>query len=79
VVYQFSTRSDGYVWYETYLAAKTCWLVNSATLFFSFLKFLIKGSNQGFWGEEHFNASDINGDGLLNLTEFNEYAPFFTV
>ncbi|KAJ1687854.1 hypothetical protein LUZ63_019244 [Rhynchospora breviuscula] len=27
----------------------------------------------GFWGEEHFNASDVDGDGLLNITEFNEF------
>ncbi|KAJ4749866.1 Calcium-binding EF hand family protein [Rhynchospora pubera] len=27
----------------------------------------------GFWGEEHFNASDVDGNGLLNLTEFNEF------
>ncbi|KAL5999570.1 hypothetical protein ACLOJK_037855 [Asimina triloba] len=26
----------------------------------------------GWWKEDHFNASDDNGDGLLNLTEFNE-------
>ncbi|OAY72377.1 hypothetical protein ACMD2_26125, partial [Ananas comosus] len=27
----------------------------------------------GWWKETHFNASDVDGDGLLNLTEFNEY------
>ncbi|XP_042469572.1 calumenin-like [Zingiber officinale] len=27
----------------------------------------------GWWKEEHFNASDWNGDGLLNLTEFNDF------
>lgn len=27
----------------------------------------------GWWQEEHFNASDVDDDGLLNLTEFNEY------
>lgn len=27
----------------------------------------------GWWKEEHFNASDMDGNGLLNLTEFNEY------
>jgi len=26
----------------------------------------------GWWKEEHFNASDADGDGLLNITEFNE-------
>lgn len=30
------------------------------------------GYDIGWWKEEHFNASDANGDGLLNLTEFNE-------
>ncbi|CAL9118129.1 unnamed protein product [Musa acuminata var. zebrina] len=27
----------------------------------------------GWWKEEHFNASDMDGDGLLNLTEFNDF------
>lgn len=27
----------------------------------------------GWWKEEHFNASDMDDDGFLNLTEFNEY------
>ncbi|KAH0931285.1 hypothetical protein HID58_008402 [Brassica napus] len=31
------------------------------------------GYNMGWWKEEHFNASDANGDGLLNLTEFNDF------
>ena len=30
------------------------------------------GYNMGWWKEEHFNASDGDGDGLLNLTEFNK-------
>lgn len=30
------------------------------------------GYDMGWWKEEHFNASDANGDGLLNITEFNE-------
>lgn len=31
------------------------------------------GDQVGWWKEDHFNASDVDGDGLLNLTEFNEY------
>ncbi|XP_021892399.1 calmodulin-4-like isoform X1 [Carica papaya] len=27
----------------------------------------------GWWKEEHFNASDADGDGLLNITEFNDF------
>lgn len=30
------------------------------------------GNDMGWWKEEHFNASDADGDGLLNITEFNE-------
>lgn len=31
------------------------------------------GSDMGWWKEEHFNASDADGDGLLNLTEYNDF------
>ncbi|GAB2284982.1 hypothetical protein Dimus_019437 [Dionaea muscipula] len=31
------------------------------------------GYDMGWWKEEHFNASDMDGDGLLNLTEFNDF------
>ncbi|KAL1807559.1 hypothetical protein DCAR_0726939 [Daucus carota subsp. sativus] len=31
------------------------------------------GYNMGWWKEEHFNASDADGDGVLNLTEFNNF------
>jgi Ca2+-binding EF-hand superfamily protein len=27
----------------------------------------------GWWKEEHFSAADMDNDGFLNLTEFNEY------
>ncbi|XP_078176765.1 calcium-binding EF hand family protein [Carex rostrata] len=27
----------------------------------------------GWWKEEHFKAADMDGDGLLNLTEFNDF------
>ncbi|KAL5208849.1 hypothetical protein ABZP36_033284 [Zizania latifolia] len=27
----------------------------------------------GWWKEEHFNASDMDDDGFLNLTEFNDF------
>ncbi|XP_056693726.1 uncharacterized protein [Spinacia oleracea] len=31
------------------------------------------GYEMGWWREEHFNASDVNGDGLLNITEFKDF------
>ncbi|KAG1367633.1 calumenin [Cocos nucifera] len=31
------------------------------------------GNDMGWWKKDHFNASDVDGDGLLNLTEFNEF------
>lgn len=27
----------------------------------------------GWWKEEHFSAADMDGDGFLNLTEFNDF------
>ncbi|KAJ0428218.1 putative EF-hand domain-containing protein [Helianthus annuus] len=31
------------------------------------------GYDMGWWKEEHFNASDSDGDGFLNITEFNDF------
>ncbi|RAL39981.1 hypothetical protein DM860_008121 [Cuscuta australis] len=31
------------------------------------------GYEMGWWKEEHFNASDTDGDGLLNVIEFNDF------
>lgn len=31
------------------------------------------GYDLGWWKEDHFNASDANGDGRLNITEFNDF------
>lgn len=31
------------------------------------------GYDMGWWKEEHFNASDADGDGILNITEFNDF------
>ncbi|KAI3694059.1 hypothetical protein L1987_77018 [Smallanthus sonchifolius] len=31
------------------------------------------GYNMGWWKEEHFNASDADEDGFLNITEFNDF------
>lgn len=36
------------------------------------------GPDMGWWKEEHFNASDVDGDGLLNLSEYNEYVSFYS-
>ncbi|XP_068648549.1 uncharacterized protein [Aristolochia californica] len=29
--------------------------------------------DMGWWKEDHFNASDVDGDGFLNKTEFNDF------
>lgn len=39
---------------------------------FPFLDNTSFGFVMGWWKVEHFNASDADGDGLLNITEFNE-------
>ncbi|XP_058743713.1 uncharacterized protein LOC131616408 [Vicia villosa] len=31
------------------------------------------GYDMSWWKEEHFNASDVDGNGLLNLAEFNDF------
>ncbi|KAL1565423.1 calumenin-B-like [Salvia divinorum] len=31
------------------------------------------GYDFGWWKEDHFNASDADGDGRLNITEFNDF------
>ncbi|XP_044491582.1 calumenin-B-like [Mangifera indica] len=31
------------------------------------------GYDMGWWKEDHFNAADADGDGLLNITEFNDF------
>ncbi|KAK1438041.1 hypothetical protein QVD17_03842 [Tagetes erecta] len=31
------------------------------------------GYDMGWWKDEHFNASDSDGDGYLNITEFNDF------
>ncbi|KAI3713982.1 hypothetical protein L1987_72571 [Smallanthus sonchifolius] len=31
------------------------------------------GYDMGWWKDEHFNASDSDGDGFLNITEFNDF------
>lgn len=38
-----------------------------------FLDYNLTDEKVGWWKEEHFNASDMDGNGCLNLTEFNEY------
>ncbi|XVE92967.1 hypothetical protein REPUB_Repub01dG0149300 [Reevesia pubescens] len=53
---------DGLISYKEY--EPPSWVKNDNTSF---------GYDMGWWKEEHFNASDADGDGLLNLTEFNDF------
>ncbi|KAL2518610.1 Calcium-binding EF hand family protein [Abeliophyllum distichum] len=56
-------NKDGFVSYAEYEAPS--WVKNSDNNSF--------GYDMGWWKEEHFNASDMDGDGLLNITEFNDF------
>ncbi|KAK6241503.1 hypothetical protein SCA6_006892 [Theobroma cacao] len=53
---------DGLISYKEY--EPPSWVKNDNTSF---------GYDMGWWKEEHFNASDADGDGLLNITEFNDF------
>ncbi|WCJ38989.1 Calcium-binding EF hand family protein [Euphorbia peplus] len=54
---------DGFISFSEY--EPPSWVQNSDNNSF--------GYEMGWWKEEHFNASDENGDGLLNVTEFNDF------
>ncbi|RZC75106.1 hypothetical protein C5167_050586 [Papaver somniferum] len=54
---------DGFVSFAEYEAPT--WVRNADNNSF--------GYDMGWWREEHFNASDADGDGLLNQTEFNDF------
>ncbi|XP_022993500.1 calumenin-like [Cucurbita maxima] len=54
---------DGLVSFSEY--EPPSWVRNSDNSSFGF--------NMGWWKFEHFNVSDADGDGLLNLTEFNDF------
>ncbi|GAB2215341.1 hypothetical protein Droror1_Dr00019724 [Drosera rotundifolia] len=56
-------NKDGFVAYDEYEAPS--WARASDSNNF--------GYEVGWWKEEHFNASDVDGDGLLNITEFNNF------
>ncbi|XP_010452869.1 PREDICTED: calumenin-A-like [Camelina sativa] len=56
-------NKDGFISFSEY--EPPSWVRNSDNNSF--------GYDMGWWKEEHFNASDANGDGLLNLTEFNDF------
>ncbi|KAM7264344.1 hypothetical protein ACFE04_002027 [Oxalis oulophora] len=56
-------NKDGFVSFSEY--EPPSWVRNSDNTSF--------GYEMGWWKEEHFNASDIDNDGLLNLTEFNDF------
>ncbi|MBA0874835.1 hypothetical protein Goshw_022767 [Gossypium schwendimanii] len=55
-------NNDGLVSYAEYEAPS--WVKNDYASF---------GHDMGWWTEEHFYASDANGDHVLNLTEFNDF------
>jgi hypothetical protein len=57
-------------------ATVSSWLQNHKPSWPCFMWFSDKNSfgyDMGWWKEEHFNASDADGDGFLNITEFNEW------
>ncbi|KAJ8769979.1 hypothetical protein K2173_009061 [Erythroxylum novogranatense] len=54
---------DGFISFSEY--GPPNWVQNSGPNAF--------GYEMGWWKEEHFNASDTDGDGILNITEFNEF------
>ncbi|GAV62343.1 EF_hand_3 domain-containing protein/EF_hand_5 domain-containing protein/EF_hand_6 domain-containing protein [Cephalotus follicularis] len=56
-------NKDGFVSFAEY--EPPSWVQNSDNGSF--------GYDMGWWKEEHFNASDADGDGLLNITEFNDF------
>ncbi|KAK4746866.1 hypothetical protein SAY87_025903 [Trapa incisa] len=56
-------NKDGHVSFAEY--EPPSWVQNSDNSTF--------GYEMGWWKEEHFNASDADGDGLLNITEFNHF------
>jgi hypothetical protein len=63
--------------FEIFSATESSWLLNHKPSWPCFMWFSDKNSfgyDMGWWKEEHFNASDADGDGLLNITEFNEWA-----
>ncbi|XP_030945803.1 uncharacterized protein LOC126714860 [Quercus robur] len=56
-------NKDGFVSFAEY--EPPSWVLNADNTSF--------GYDMGWWKEEHFNASDADGDGLLNITEFNDF------
>lgn len=56
-------NKDGFVSFAEY--DPPSWVQNADNTSF--------GYDMGWWKEEHFNASDADGDGLLNITEFNDF------
>ncbi|XP_057773602.1 uncharacterized protein LOC130992856 [Salvia miltiorrhiza] len=56
-------NKDGFVSLSEY--EPPSWVVNSDNNSF--------GYDMGWWKEDHFNAADADGDGQLNITEFNDF------
>ncbi|EPS67553.1 hypothetical protein M569_07223 [Genlisea aurea] len=55
---------DGFVSFQEY--DPPSWVKNSG-------ESAALGYDMGWWKHDHFNASDADGDGLLNITEFNDF------
>uniref|UniRef100_A0A0D6R4P1 EF-hand domain-containing protein n=1 Tax=Araucaria cunninghamii TaxID=56994 RepID=A0A0D6R4P1_ARACU len=60
----YDKNRDGFVSFQEY--EPPSWVRDSVNI-------SAYGVENGWWMEEHYNASDEDGDGLLNQTEFNDF------
>ncbi|KAJ4769849.1 Calcium-binding EF hand family protein [Rhynchospora pubera] len=57
-------NKDGFVSFEEYERPSWSWRFDEENS---------TKNGMGWWREEHYKASDNDGDGLLNITEFNDF------